>query len=536
MRCSAYVGLLIAGCSALAQTSTVISPGVPAPFSIPQTPPLRIFAGVQGFQVVVPPGSTTLEIRLATATSGIDVDLYARFGQDVTIENNLVVADHRAEDLSGNETLLITTRSTPPLRSGTYFIALGVFNPSAPTGTITASLGNSTNPPDTPIITYAWQSDWSAFMDALAPFVRTLPISGTAIRSSITAHPKFLKPVTWQGVVRQNLISDASDPRVDVTMPDKSLTFSFNNLSATIASLTLRPGASDRSSWAPLRPGDQIRFTVSFDPRGFLTIICGTSTCIPRIDTLPTAELAGAGPAISAVVNGASFRAGITSGAWITISGSRLATSTRIWGASDFSGNRLPVSLDGVSVEINGKAAAVYYISPTQINALAPSDTALGPVNVTVRAPGGSVSTSATLQTYSPGFFVFSPNNGKYLAAVHSDGVFVGPSGLFGAAVSSRPAAPGDRVLLFGTGFGPTTPPVPTDVIFQGSAPLSDPRLLTIRIGGSPATVEFAGISAVGLYQFNIIIPNLAAGDQPIVAEIGGQAAQPNIFLTIRNP
>ena len=40
--------------------------------------------------------------------------------------------------------------------------------------------------------------------------------------------------------------------------------------------------------------------------------------------------------------------------------------------ASDFVVNRLPTQLGGVSVSIDGKPAYVYYISPTQINVLAP--------------------------------------------------------------------------------------------------------------------------------------------------------------------
>src|SRR5208282_3794711 len=41
-------------------------------------------------------------------------------------------------------------------------------------------------------------------------------------------------------------------------------------------------------------------------------------------------------PSISAVVNGASFAAGISSSTWITITGERLSTTTRGWTSSDF--------------------------------------------------------------------------------------------------------------------------------------------------------------------------------------------------------
>ena len=64
------------------------------------------------------------------------------------------------------------------------------------------------------------------------------------------------------------------------------------------------------------------------------------------------------------------------------IQGTNLAFDTRIWQTSDFIGNDLPTVVDGVSVTINGNPAFVEYISPTQINVQAPTDTATGMVNV----------------------------------------------------------------------------------------------------------------------------------------------------------
>jgi len=60
-----------------------------------------------------------------------------------------------------------------------------------------------------------------------------------------------------------------------------------------------------------------------------------------------------------------------------------------------------------------------------------------------------------------------------------------------------------------------------------------NPRVLSVRIGGMPATVEFAGLVGAGLYQFNVVVPNTFGGDQAVVAEIGGLSSQPNVFLTV---
>ncbi|MBI3667817.1 MAG: hypothetical protein HY236_16570 [Acidobacteria bacterium] len=75
----------------------------------------------------------------------------------------------------------------------------------------------------------------------------------------------------------------------------------------------------------------------------------------------------------------------------------------------------------------------------------------------------------------------------------------LGPPGLFGTAVTTRPAKPGDIIILCRTSFGPTNAPVPSGQVFSGAAPLTDPVIVTI--GGVNATVQFAGISGAGLYQ-----------------------------------
>ena len=59
-----------------------------------------------------------------------------------------------------------------------------------------------------------------------------------------------------------------------------------------------------------------------------------------------------------------------------------------MWQASDIVNGALPTLLQGVSVTVNGLPAYVDYISPTQINALAPDDATLGPVPVQVTTAG----------------------------------------------------------------------------------------------------------------------------------------------------
>jgi uncharacterized protein (TIGR03437 family) len=250
-------------------------------------------------------------------------------------------------------------------------------------------------------------------------------------------------------------------------------------------------------------------------------------------------------PVISAngVVNGASFTQGIEAGSWVTIQGSNLTTAAncdaskpgpgcRTWSAGDFA-NGTPTSLDGVSVSIGGKAAYVYYVSPTQINVQAP-DIATGTATVTVtNANGTSNPVAASVDDFAPGFF----QAGQYAIATHQDGTLVAPSALIPGA---SPAARGETVILWGTGFGAVTPSVAAgqtssqvmgNTIAYASAPPN------ITIGGVTATVVAAALNpgALGLYQIAVTVPNGAAsGDQAVVANAGGKISPANVLFSVK--
>ena len=237
----------------------------------------------------------------------------------------------------------------------------------------------------------------------------------------------------------------------------------------------------------------------------------------------------------SGVVNGGSLTGAIASGAWVSIFGQNLAPTTRIWGAGDFAGGQLPISLDGVSVTIDGKPAYIYYISPTQLNILAPVDAATGPVAVQVTTSlGQSAAVTVQKAAASPAFFQFDPQGRKYIAAQFADYSLVGPVGVFGAAAATRPAKPGEIVLLYATGLGATSPAYPDGQILPTVYSLAVPP--TVRFGALPAMVQFAGLVAPGLYQINVAIPALPDGDSPVVIDLGNGVTSPAIsYLAIHN-
>jgi uncharacterized protein (TIGR03437 family) len=237
-----------------------------------------------------------------------------------------------------------------------------------------------------------------------------------------------------------------------------------------------------------------------------------------------------AGPVVAEAANAEGESPVIAPNTWIEIRGADLAPAgdSRLWQSSDFSGDQMPAALDKVSVSVNGKAAYVYYISPTQINVLTPPDAMSGAVQVVVANNGTtSAAFTAQAQSFSPSLFVF--NGGPYVAAVHGDGSLIGPTTLYPG--STTPAKPGEIVLIYANGFGPTNVPIHTGLETQ-SGSLSP--LPVIQIGGVPATVLFAGLVYPGEFQFNVEIPgSLANGDQPITVDYAGGSAQSGTLITV---
>jgi uncharacterized protein (TIGR03437 family) len=297
-----------------------------------------------------------------------------------------------------------------------------------------------------------------------------------------------------------------------------------------------RRGTSGSSSW-------DFDWTPPGSPSGNIVLyVAGNAAngdSFPTGDRIYTAKFTVTGPlaqprpviAPNDVVNGASFQPGISQNSWLTIQGSNLATSTRTVRDSEISGGRFPAEIDGVRVTVNGRPAAMFYVSPSQINAIAPTDASEGPVQVqAINGSGASDPVTVQLQRFAPAFFLLQ--GGKYVAATHPDGSLVGPKTLFPGV--STPAGPGELIVLYGTGFGLTTPPFAAGQLVDKLTRLNDS--IAIRIGGTIAEVQFAGLAPgfAGLYQFNVRVPDAAAnGDSQVIAEIGGVSSPTGALIAV---
>ena len=221
------------------------------------------------------------------------------------------------------------------------------------------------------------------------------------------------------------------------------------------------------------------------------------------------------------------------------------------WG-DDFEDNGAgpgPKSLNGVRVLINGKEAFLAFVgraeqlgtSFDQINFLAPDDDALGPVSFEVFIGQDRVGASmVNLGPVSPGLFAFAPAAGsavQYVVAIGgADGKFLLPPGFF-PTLDTRPAKSGEVIIMYGTGFGKTEPPMPVGQIPTVLSVILPPADVQVRIGGLPASVDFVGLApcCAGLFQFNVHVPQLGNGNHAVTIERNGVSSQDGLSLLIQN-
>ena len=123
-------------------------------------------------------------------------------------------------------------------------------------------------------------------------------------------------------------------------------------------------------------------------------------------------------------------------------------------------------NLAGICLEIAGERVPLFAVFPHQINAQAPRGLTPGTARFDVVRGCGTpgerrgYTEPVAVAPVSPAFFNFvsNPDGRNPVVALHGGGpALVGPPGaVAGAALT--PAAPGEIVTLFGTGFGPTEP------------------------------------------------------------------------------
>lgn len=208
-------------------------------------------------------------------------------------------------------------------------------------------------------------------------------------------------------------------------------------------------------------------------------------------------QSATAQPRIQAVVNAASYSTSLAPGTWAAIFGTQLAPDT-----GSASSVPLATELHGVSVSVNGIAAPLLYVSPTQVNALIPFEAA---------SPGRSqqITVPVTLKTSDGTSSAFNVKLSRNAPAIFTqNGSGTGDALAFDANFRPVSSFDGGPIVLYATGLGPTTPSASSVSGGASTEPFNRIQdVVNVIIGETPATVLFAGLAPgfPGIYQINVL-------------------------------
>ena len=251
-------------------------------------------------------------------------------------------------------------------------------------------------------------------------------------------------------------------------------------------------------------------------------------------------------PTIAAVVSASAFGEFPTfaPGSWIEIYGTNLGGTTQVWTSADFNGVLGPTELGGsaagTSVTIEGLPAYIDYISPLQVNVQVPGgvDTGQQSLILTVGATA-SQPFAVTVNATQPGLLApssFNINGTQYVVAQEPNGNYVMPPGAIPGLPAQR-AQPGDTIVIYGIGFGSVYPDIPPGQLVEQLNALTD--TFTMSFGGVQATaVPYDGLAPqyMGLYQFDVVVPNVPASDAvPLTFTLGGAGGTQTLAIAVGN-
>ena len=169
----------------------------------------------------------------------------------------------------------------------------------------------------------------------------------------------------------------------------------------------------------------------------------------------------------------------------------------------------LATTLGDIQVLINNQPVPLYYASVNQINFLIPYDAPTGDTTLTVVRGGQKGNTVGIhIDPVAPALLLI--NGGPYAIMVTPQNALTG--------IPSAPAHPGDVIVLYAIGLGPTNPVVVSGAASPSGPPASLNPAPQICFGApnplapSSNCVDpfFAGLTPglVGLYQLNFTVPS----------------------------
>jgi uncharacterized protein (TIGR03437 family) len=195
-------------------------------------------------------------------------------------------------------------------------------------------------------------------------------------------------------------------------------------------------------------------------------------------------------------------------------------------------------TLGGVSVMIDGHAAAMVYVSPHQLSVQIPYEAAVGTGKTIVVTNGANPAANGTVDIAATSPGIFTVTGSGQAAAINTSAT----SGAITVNSATSAAHIGDTISLYLTGEGTySSAPTPVDgyIIPSGTLRPAMPLLVatpvTVTIAGVAATVTYAGPfvdGMLGVFEVDATVPTHITGKAvPVVVTIGGNSAQAGVTI-----
>jgi uncharacterized protein (TIGR03437 family) len=176
----------------------------------------------------------------------------------------------------------------------------------------------------------------------------------------------------------------------------------------------------------------------------------------------------------------------------------------------------LPTTLDGVTVKVKDKNGTerptpLFFISPGQINYLAPTDSVAGSATITVMNGATPVAIDTTqIELTEPGLFSANSTGGGIAAGY----VVRGRNGVVTYEPIAQFDAVQNKIVYLPIDLGTATDVVYLVLYGTGIRYRNSLMTVSLTIGGVNATVAFAGAQSEyeGLDQVNALLPRSLAG------------------------
>jgi uncharacterized protein (TIGR03437 family) len=183
-------------------------------------------------------------------------------------------------------------------------------------------------------------------------------------------------------------------------------------------------------------------------------------------------------------------------------------------------GTNFGSAASNVTVTVGGTKGATFtgQVTPNQMNVQISFDAPVGATSLIVTVGGAaSAPFNVTLAQVAPTVGYTAPG----APALYNV--------KFAQVTASAPANPGDTLVLYAGGLGPTNPPTTAGILPPTGIPLA--ATPTMTIGGQLATITFAEYTSSG-YQINFTVPKTVQGSVPLIVSIDGQDS-PSVTLPL---